>query len=120
MSRPGLTAELIGLLSGRMHLSGLTIEFDQENGRGIPRILVVSEEVIDGIDRDVVHDLHASGQQPSGGDGAHGFTGCSHRGEISQQHVDALRSAQKPQRDGCGDPQGAFTADEGTAQIQLR
>ena len=104
----------LGPLRRGLNLSLLPIKLNQQNGRCITGVLVVAEEIIDGVDGDVVHDFHPRRQEAARGHRSHRLPCCFHRGEIRQQHVHALRSPKQAKGDGRRDAQRSFAADERT------
>ena len=114
----GGAAELSGGGCRQFHFSAAAIELDQQRRGRIRWIQLLLEHLIHSADREVVHDFHASRQDPGGCDQTHRFASGFHAGEISQQHGHRLGLTQQSQGDRRGDAQGALAANEHPAQIQ--
>ena len=97
----------------------MTIELHQEHRRGLTGVLIDPEEIVHGVDAAPIHDFHARGQHPSGGDPTHGLPGRFHRGKVRQQDGDAGGLTQQTQGDRRRNPQGSLAADEDAAQVEL-
>ena len=117
---PGLAAALGGQFQGHRHLLLVAVELHQQHRGRIVGIFLSPQIVVDGLDAEAIHHLHASRQDARGGDAAHRLGRRLHRGEIGQQHRHAGRGPQQPQGDRRGDAQGALTTDEHAAQVKLR
>ena len=116
---PGLAAALGGQLQGHRHLLLLAVELHQQHRGRIGGVLLGAQIVVDRLNAEAIHHLHSSRQNAGDGDAPHRFGGRLHRGEIGQQHRHTGRRPQQTQGDGRGDAEGALTADEHAAQVEL-
>ncbi|MGY4348333.1 hypothetical protein ACVWXM_004800 [Bradyrhizobium sp. GM7.3] len=93
-----------------------TVELDDEEGLDIERIAGM-DEGLRGVDRGLVHHLHAAGNDAGADDARHAFAGRLDLREADHQRARRLRLLQDAHRDLGDDTEQAFRAGDDAHQI---
>ena len=96
-----------------------TVEFDDQQRLDIERIAGVNKG-FGGVDRGLVHHLHAARNDACADDARHAFAGGLDFGEADHQRARRFRLLQDPHRDLGDDAEQAFGAGDDAHQIVAR
>ena len=113
---PQLARDLLHALDQFIDLDAGTIEFDDQQRFDIERIAGMDER-LGGVDRVLVHHLHAAGNDPGADDIGDAFAGSLDLGKADHQRARGFRLLQNAHRDLGDDAEQAFRAGDDPHQV---